>query len=98
MTEPDDALLWAREQAKARLSAPNNPHRDISAEIDAGKYDDELSEEAEAYRAGEMAEAKRAQALVDFAVAMEDYDGNEVSDNEVSDAASDALATYWGRP
>jgi hypothetical protein len=93
MTEPDDALLWARERAKERRSAPNNPHRDISAEIDAGKYDDELADEADAYRAGEMAEAKRTMALVDFAVAMEEHD-----DNEVCDAAWDALDTYWGRP
>jgi hypothetical protein len=93
MTEPDEALLYARLRAKGRMSSPNNPHRDISAEIDAGKYDDELADEAEAYRAGEMAEALRAQALVDFAVAMEEHD-----DNEVCDAAWDALDTYWGRP
>ena len=63
MTEPDEATIYARERAKERRSAPNNPHRDISAEIDAGKHDDELSDEAEAYRAGQAASAERIKAL-----------------------------------
>jgi len=66
MTEPDEALLWAREQAKARMSFPNNPHRWTvarHAEVDAGKHDDELSDEAQAYRAGAAASEARIKAL-----------------------------------
>lgn len=63
MTEPDEALLWAREQAKQLREAPNNPTRDLSAEIDAGKHDDELSDMAHGYRAGQAASAERVKAL-----------------------------------
>ena len=63
MTEPDEALLWAREQAKQLREAPNNPTRDLSAEIDAGMHDDELSDMAPAYRAGAAASAERIKKL-----------------------------------
>jgi len=66
MTEPDEATIYARERAKERLD--HSAHRElarqnISAEIDAGKHDDELSDEAEAYRAGQAASAERIKAL-----------------------------------
>jgi hypothetical protein len=90
MIKPDDALLWARE----RFAKQFDEHKpEIAASIRRGSEDWSLSTFADAYRAGEMAEAKRAQALVNFAVAMEEHD-----DNEVCDAAWDALDTYWGRP
>ena len=66
MTEPDGALLYARERAKARMLFPNNPHRWTvarHAEVDAGKHDDELSDEAHAYRAGAAASEARIWAL-----------------------------------
>ena len=66
MTKPDEALLYAREQVKARMSFPNNPHRWTvarHAEVDAGKHDDELSDEAHAYRAGAAASEVRIKAL-----------------------------------
>lgn len=68
MTEPDEALLWARERAKARMSFPNNPHRWIvarHAEVDAGKQDDEgrVKWRAQGYRAGAAASAERIKEL-----------------------------------
>jgi FMN phosphatase YigB (HAD superfamily) len=66
MTEPDEALLWARERAKRRVSFwPPNPQQAIAlrVEIDAGKHDAELSDEARAYRAGQAASAERIKAL-----------------------------------
>lgn len=50
--DADEALLWAREQAKQLREAPNDPTRDLSAEIDAGMHDDELSDMAHGYRRG----------------------------------------------
>ena len=92
MTEPDEALLWARLRAKGRMSSPNNPHRTIArrVEVDAGKHDAELSDEAEAYRAGaRMAreqERERAKVLVEFAKSRTPF----------ITAADAALAKYWG--
>jgi hypothetical protein len=66
MTEPDEALIWARERAKRRVSFwPPNPQQAIAlrVEIDAGKHDAELSDEARAYRAGQAASAERIKAL-----------------------------------
>ena len=63
MTEPDEALLWAREQAKQLREAPNNPTRDLSAEIDAGMHDDELSDMAHAYRIKGAMSAERIKEL-----------------------------------
>ncbi len=74
MTEPDEATVYARERAKERRSAPNNPHRDISAEIDAGKHDDELSDEAHGYRAGQAASAERIKALEAFLRHLREWD------------------------
>ena len=65
MTEPDEALLWARERAKGRMETPNSLYRDIRAEIDTGKYDDELADEAHGYRAGAAASEARIKALED---------------------------------
>jgi hypothetical protein len=65
MTEPDEALLWARERAKGRMFSPNSKYRTIARrmEVDAGKHDDELSDEAQAYRAGAAASEARIKAL-----------------------------------
>jgi hypothetical protein len=65
MSEPDEAMRYARLRAKGRMSSPNNPHRTIErrVEVDAGKHDDELADEAQAYRAGQAASAERIKAL-----------------------------------
>ena len=64
MSKPDEAMKWVRLQAKGRMYSPN-PHRTIArhVEVDAGKHDDELSDEAHAYRAGQAASAARIKAL-----------------------------------
>ena len=64
-SEPDEAMRYARLRAKGRMSSPNNPHRTIErrVEVDAGKHDAELSDEAHAYRAGQAASAERIKAL-----------------------------------
>ena len=72
MTKPDEALLYARERAKRRFSAPTAASRDICAYIDAGKYDDDLSDEAQAYRAGAAASDARIKALEEANAALED--------------------------
>lgn len=46
-----------------------------------------------AYKAGQEQERGRAEVLVNFAVEMEEND-----DNEVCDAAWEALDVYWGQP
>jgi hypothetical protein len=63
MTKPDKALLWAREQAKERYLASFISQPAICAEIDAGKHDNNLLDEAYAYRAGAAASAARIKAL-----------------------------------
>ena len=64
MTEPDEALLYARERAKRRFSALSTAGRAICAQIDAGKHDGKLEvAEAQAYRAGQAASAERIKAL-----------------------------------
>jgi len=64
MTEPDEALLYARERAKRRFSALSTAGRAICAQIDAGKHDGKLEvAEAQAYRAGQSASAERIKAL-----------------------------------
>ena len=63
MTEPDEALLWARERAKRRFSSP--VYINICAQIDAGDWDDDLAYSAEAYRAGAAASDDRIKELED---------------------------------
>jgi hypothetical protein len=82
MTEPDEATLWVRERTKERLD--HSAHRElarqnISAEIDAGKHDDELSDEAQAYRAGQAASAERIKALELMGVLSEIFNRPELS-------------------
>jgi len=64
MTEPDEALLYARERAKRRFSVLSTAGRNICAQIDAGKRDGKLEvADASAYRAGQAASAERIKAL-----------------------------------
>jgi predicted nuclease with TOPRIM domain len=63
MTEPDEALLWAREKTKARLSKPNS-------------LDLRTRHLADAYRAGQAASAERIKALEEENAALEEMAGN----------------------
>ncbi|MCA2970988.1 MAG: hypothetical protein INH43_20925 [Acidobacteriaceae bacterium] len=60
MTEPDEAILWARERA-ARWQDENGGEAGPSYR--SGKLDFLLGEEVEGYRAGQAASAERIKAL-----------------------------------
>jgi hypothetical protein len=62
MTEPDEATLWARENAAKQCDRDREPR--IAAAYRQGQYDDDhLKADAEAYRAGQAASAERIKAL-----------------------------------
>jgi hypothetical protein len=62
MTEPDEALIWARENAAKQCDRDREPR--IAAAYRQGQYDDDhLKADAEAYRAGQAASAERIKAL-----------------------------------
>lgn len=61
MTEPDEALIWARERAAAECDEDGFPI--FAEEHRAGKHDHFLTREAHAYRAGQAASAERIKAL-----------------------------------
>jgi len=62
MTKPDEALIWARENAAAHCDQDREPR--IAAAYRQGQYDDDhLKADAEAYRAGQAASAERIKAL-----------------------------------
>ena len=68
MTEPDEALMWAREQEKLQLDLSDRFEKARlveEAQIDAGRYDafDVIELRAEGYRAGQAASAERIKAL-----------------------------------
>lgn len=61
MTEPDEALIWAREYWAARFDKDGLP---ISAgHYRSGRADSGLKTETDAYRAGQAASAARIKAL-----------------------------------
>jgi hypothetical protein len=62
MTEPDEALKWAREKTKARLSQPNS-------------LDLRTRHLADAYRAGQAASAERVKALEEENAALQELAG-----------------------
>jgi len=71
MTEPDEATLWARENAAKQCDRDREPR--IAAAYRQGQYDDDhLKADAEAYRAGQAASAERIKALEE---ALERIDG-----------------------
>jgi hypothetical protein len=61
MTEPDEALLWARENRVTRLEP--TPYCNEVPHIRLGVYDQQLLAEAHAYRAGAAASEARIEAL-----------------------------------
>ncbi len=61
MTEPDKALLWARENRVTRLEP--TPYCNEVPHIRLGVYDQQLLAEAHAYRAGAAASAERIKEL-----------------------------------
>jgi hypothetical protein len=64
MTEPDEALIWAREDAAKQCEKYGPmPGVDFPAEYRAGLMDVNLDDPARAYRAGQAASAERIKAL-----------------------------------
>jgi hypothetical protein len=66
MTEPDEALIWAREDWAKATKGVGGPFQKIdAAEIRAGKKDvwGDVTVRAQAYRAGQAASAERIKAL-----------------------------------
>ena len=61
MTEPDEALLWAREDAAAEWE--KDGFSDLASKCRSGKYDPSLAQDAYAYRAGQAASAARIKEL-----------------------------------
>jgi hypothetical protein len=62
MTEPDEALLWARERA-ARWAEGKRDFVELAPSIRLGKWDLTLKDDADAHRAGQAASAERIKAL-----------------------------------
>jgi hypothetical protein len=62
MTEPDEALQWARERA-ARWAEGKRDFVELAPSIRLGKWDLTLKDDAHAYRAGQAASAERIKAL-----------------------------------
>lgn len=62
MTEPDEALLWAREQLANTWRKDGAPPKAVAAAL-AGEFDDVLGLAAHDYRAGAAASAERIKAL-----------------------------------
>ena len=64
MTKPDEALLWAREDAAQQCEKYGPmPGVDFPAEYRAGLMDVNLDDPIRAYRAGQAASAERIKAL-----------------------------------
>jgi hypothetical protein len=64
MTEPDEAILWAREDAAQQCEKYGPmPGVDFPAEYRAGLMDVNLDDPVRAYRAGQAASAERIKAL-----------------------------------
>ncbi len=71
MTEPDEAILWARERA-ARWQDESGGEAGPSYR--SGKLDGLLGEEVEGYRAGQAASAERIKALEAFLKRLREWD------------------------
>jgi hypothetical protein len=65
MSEPDEALLWARERFARGVRKLGPTHLRMAQDVMAGKHDNIIGSEVEAYRAGPSA----AQAKADERVA-----------------------------
>ena len=89
MTEPDEALLWAREQSAqfweslAAKGLPTETAAAHAANARSGGYDWQLEQEAEGrrnwlegYRAGQAASAERVKALEEALGALADASDN----------------------
>lgn len=61
MSEPDEALIWAREYWAARFEEDTHPK--VASDYRSGRCDIHIKSEAEAYRAGQAASAERIKAL-----------------------------------
>ena len=61
MTEPDEALLWAREQCATDCNERGFSH--VAERYRRGAYDNLFEGDARAYRAGAAASAERIKAL-----------------------------------
>ncbi|MCA2970986.1 MAG: hypothetical protein INH43_20915 [Acidobacteriaceae bacterium] len=99
MSEPDEAILWARERA-ARWQDEGGGLAGPSYR--SGKLDDLLGEEVEAYRAGQAASAERIKALEEVlregltAVAAAYLQGtNEAIHNDRTDHKHDRIVVAW---
>jgi hypothetical protein len=62
MSEPDEALIWAREDRAGKAKRDFKHPLDVSSFL-SGKRDYLLFRDAEAYRAGQAASAERIKAL-----------------------------------
>ena len=62
MSEPDEALIWARENAAGKAKRDGKHPLNVSSFL-SGKRDYLLFRDAEAYRAGRAASAERIKAL-----------------------------------
>jgi hypothetical protein len=91
MTEPDEAILWARERA-ARWQDENGGEAGPSYR--SGKLDGLLGEEVEGYRAGQAASAERIKALEE-ALAKADEPQWFYADDEGSPFDSVHEAVEW---
>jgi hypothetical protein len=79
VSEPDEAILWAREDwAKIRKAAGGPFQNTDAAEIRAGKKDvwGDVTVRAHAYRAAQAASAERIKALEEENAALEEMAGN----------------------
>ena len=61
MTEPDEALIWAREDMAKWCEENDDP--DFAKDYRSGSQDDRLIYDVYAYRAGQAASAERIKAL-----------------------------------
>ena len=110
MTEPDEALIWAREQSVQfweSLAAKGLPPETIAAHVAlarSGGYDCDLENEAEGrrnwlegYRAGQAASAERIKALeglLNHAEDLFDWAAQSDCENGVRSLNKAAAATY----
>jgi hypothetical protein len=100
MTEPDEALLWAREYWAARFEEDTHPK--VASDYRSGRCDIHIKSEVEAYRAGQAASAERIKALEEAlrtgltAVAAAYLQGtNEALYNDRTDHKHDRIVVAW---
>jgi hypothetical protein len=99
MTEPDEALIWARERAKADWLECDDEVGGLHAaaeDFPSGDSDhfEDIEWRAKAYRAGQAASAERVKALEEVTqnlIALLDCDDREVSLAAWDEALDEAL-------